>query len=476
MPGAPADNSESDSTKGKRRLRGILIAVFLGLPVVLVAAFLPFVGSVDNAEPAPLVSSAFLDGTVVEVCDVVAATSLRMEGKKKPPWSLVSRTRGFTYTYDALNFVVRMRNGGLESVELSGETPSLMMLLRLRANSGEEILPDHAYFFSAPHVAKVRRDSEGVFETFEAVKGERVMEELEYRAFVEDGAGGWLPMAGPVAILESDGRSFLVAHVFPRHQKELKLRVERAASESLELQIPNPGYQAAPAGWTVDPKPWEVKLSELIVRTDGVKLPQGSSVALPTFEKEMLGSRGKGEVQVQLSAIEDEWGNIAYPIQFRVLPGTDKLRFHAEAKPSHLFYRWRPEQVLIVADGVWSGSGTLNFTIAAEGKRMGLESVTMAPPPSGSKAWELAFSGEGDTARIPKRFVAVIFEEGEPLKAGSTSCNGSWRFSVGGSQASYTGRAGWEGRIQKGTNIQVGFVPDTPPESFFMTLPLESTP
>ncbi|MEM1296400.1 MAG: hypothetical protein AAGH89_13615, partial [Verrucomicrobiota bacterium] len=345
---------------------------------------------------------------------------------------------------------------------------------RVVSANGSEVVPKYP-FSTRDGLMEMKFGKDGFFEKMGNIpRFTTPFPDPEYIIEVEDGGGGWIRMTGPVALIKGDGRAFAVTPIFPRSNPDLKIRVTRPGVDPpVILTIPTPGRKTA-TPWTVDPKPWRRSLTDVDVEITGFR--QFKTRRTYPYPNLNIDQKVPGQPDdaflCSLSRLEDEIGNQAMPHRFRVLPGTDKLRFHYIVRNTK-HYLWEESAVTFLVEGKWTGTTKLmDLTILSAGEK--LDMVEARLEEVGKDSWEIHFRAEGVNAVAPHPFPGlIIFVNGEETSSLRTIGYSGGSGSSGG--APYFRRTyRWAHKISPGDTIKFGMLPTYPSETFQFTLPVNA--
>jgi hypothetical protein len=388
----------------------------------------------------------------------------------------------FTYGWSFFDFDFTSKKTALDQVECrlkDRDCNALFLVVRLRDASGREMVSAYANFDETEAPVKVEWDKNNVFKEIAMVpRSTHPAPKPLYHVEVEDGAGGWLTTNGPLAFDGRDGRSVVIASVYPRKNPTLKLRIVRNdVAHSFIVEIPNPGHPPKlDPNWKADPDPREYLTADATISVTDVRPLNVSKLRNPIPNPKFIvrphADQPPTAFHVQILSIEDSIGNRTPIGQFRLLPGESILRYQCLIRRSHL-YQWSIPEVTFVAEGNWSGGSSaesLNLLPAALG--FGIAEMTIAPAPSANtNEWIFSCRGKASPANLPDRGFVVFFDGDEsPRVASRPFMGGSTGPTAGERTYQLTGER--EGRIAPGQRFRLGLVPETNAEFFQSTLPV----
>lgn len=434
----------------------------------------------------PLVSTTLPDGATFEVLQAEAGASYTFTSRRPEPTISISRvvsvSTRFTHGWSFFDFEFTSKKTALDQVECrlkDRDCNALFLLVRLKNPSGDEMISDHVIFDETEAPVKVEWDKNNVFKGIEMVpRSTHPAPHPLYQVEVEDGAGGWLTTNGPLAFDGLDGRSVVIATVYPRKNPKLKFRIVRNdVAHSFIVEIPNPGHPPKlDPNWKADPEPWEYKTSDAAIAVTEVRPLNVSKLRNPIPNPKFLirphADQPPTASHVQILSIEDSMGNRTPIEQFRLLPGESILQYHCLIRRSRM-YQWSIPEVTIVAEGTWSGgSSAESLDLLPAALDFGIAEMTIAPAPSAkTNEWIFSCRGKVAPANLPDRGFVVFFDGDEsPRVASRPFAGGSTGPTAGERTYQFTGE--WEGRTAPGQRFRLGLVPETNPEYFQSTLPV----
>ncbi|MES2598319.1 MAG: hypothetical protein V4662_23495 [Verrucomicrobiota bacterium] len=310
---------------------------------------------------------------------------------------------------------------------------------------------------------------------------------------MEDGAGGWLPMNGPVFFNPEEGLAWALISTFPRILPELKLRFEYQKVVGTCV-IKNPVPVMELPTWTVEKAP---------------TLQTGSFIVRHTkdydFEVKALGSTkgmaegwmnpyvhldNKGLRRPEFSigwSLYDRMGNQLMAQRhgerddaYRLLPGETQARLEVQVRPS-AYHAWNESEVSFVAEGEWADITTIPvLKLTEEGRKLGYKDPVMVSWPVHTSSSrkpvippeleiDLEIKGEGSSADWSR--LEADYENGDMalFEAADHSIGYAYKSGQGegrrGSRQTWSHRALWKGIPTAGMRLRLGLikrvVPDT---------------
>lgn len=380
---------------------------------------------------------------------------LSFEGRKQGflP-KLFSNRSGSGTGFNGMNLTVHPLNNRLEMANCYIGAPGLMLLCRATKVGRSPF----------PRVIPFREDGRGGSRGFVLKElttpvgggvdlGSSLAKAADLTLEVEDGAGGWLTMSGPIVLDLEGGRSVAYAHVYPRRNPRLKLRISPLGETPLVVEIDNPGYVAAPPAWTPQALPARFDDKWLSITWDGqelwpyptkLRVGKGSELPRVAYEfRDMLYS--------------DPTGNIAPIGDFTLLPGESLIKLSGAVTKTEMYPRPFTETD-VFAEGVWPPPGNLvKFTANKFGQSMGITSIDAkaAAPETDYETklpqqLELTIKGGGKRSGTPTsrnpfepgRTTALIYIEDGTMPSGRLRRHGSGSH-ASGSTFTYDAQFTW---------------------------------
>ncbi|MCB1226914.1 MAG: hypothetical protein KDK99_13945 [Verrucomicrobiales bacterium] len=368
-----------------------------------------------------------------------------------------------------------LRDGQFESGTFAyqGSIPALMLVFQVVNEDGSNVVSDvmgvlGTRFFLEREETRFRAARE-----FGVTSSKSAKVEVQ----VEDGAGGWLSMDGPLFSDSEDGRAMAARYAFPRQSKEIRLRLMLNGEMEGELALPNPGYKAAAEIFSPVALPARAPIrdGELVLTEMAAVTP----VPYPRLEVESSVSPSNGFVMS--TTVSDAWGNI-YP-QFReshLLPGVKMLRIDAVVERRASRFPYRLADVRVLGTAKPTAAGQWNTQLADGGSAAGLTELELLPPDapveevavkkklgrssstSGDEplACTIVFRGEMselDWAAFEaahKTMECRLFVQGKPVDG---SCRpSSVSYSKVGGRVKLEGRYHWLGALPERVELTVG--------------------
>ncbi len=435
----------------------------------------------------PLASARFDDGFEVRV--------LRAESKHEIRFDLPKPT-GYWGRYSAnpsshgsgesgLMIYVHQNNGAFSGAGFeyqSAKADSLMLVLR-----GTE--PDGRVFanseFMAQHGRHFLRRKDGTFDKAENVSHPSDKpENMPLHLQVEDGAGGWLDLDGPLIIDEKEGRGFAGVRVFPRRKPDLKLRALRSGQTPVEMTIPNPGFKPAFPVLTPQSPPIVHRGADFTVTCKGLLWrKRGQRLALNLNIQLDHPSLPPGSLQAQYVLFDATGNQILDPFyDFGVpLPGEKVCRVLHSLQRGAPSYPWPENEAVIVATGILAPPGTPQTAeLTTKARTLGFNEITFHPPAVMPIPVPLllAFRLHGETTLTGVKAlredyepnVAVFAAQGaaigetRPASSGTTHSVGKTRF-----HQDHT----WGGPLKPGETFRIGMVKSQKPQEleFILAIP-----
>ncbi|MBL9185427.1 MAG: hypothetical protein JNN17_24985 [Verrucomicrobiaceae bacterium] len=465
----------------------------LAITSAAVAAVLIFQGCVKNPPPVPpdkvIASGRFEDGFVVELLRAELAPQMAFGRNVRGAWlwsSGSTRTDGSVIGGIGYELNQKVSDGQLSEVSMklqNHEEPVFYGLLRARQPDGSCMRNEVICVNGSEHA--IQREK-GVFSEFiDRGTGSDDPAKMELHVQVEDGAGGWRDLFGPVMFTAEDGRAFVVGDAIPRRQPTLRLRALHAERPPVEFSVPNPGYKPSFASVKPQILPAVHDGGEFQVRCDGLKWVTASGLP-PLLEVKLhLDAPALPMDCVRLKNwLLDETGNQYLRRGEKVwgfdpLPGEQVLLVRSLVEREQSIYPWREEDVTFIAEGRLADAvDQQKAEITASGRQLGCASIEFQSPDPTSrssrfaKPYVLDFKIRG--ACTPEQLAVaqrahegralVVFGEGQRA-IGECQSPSSGSTSGPGNQATFYMDAKWAGDLKQGERFRVGWLKKCQPES-----------
>jgi hypothetical protein len=467
-----------------------------GLLFVAVACLLMVQGCVKSPPPVPpdvvIASGTFDDGFVVELLRAELAPQMAFGRNVRGAWlwsSGSTRTYGSVIAGIGYELNQKVSDGQLAEVSMKlydDEEPVFYALLRARRPDGSCMLNEAICVHGSEH--QIER-KEGAFWSFiDRGTGSDDPAKMELHVQVEDGAGGWRDLIGPVMFTAEDGRAFVVGDAIPRRQPTLRLRALHAGRPPVEFSVPNPGYKPSFASLKPQTVPAIHDGGEFKVRCDGLKWVSGFGLP-PLLEANLhLDAPALRMDCLRLqNRLLDETGNhyLRRGVKtrgFDPLPGEQVLLVRSLVEREKSIYPWREEEVTFIAEGTLADSSAQQKVELTEaGRQLGCTSVTFQPPdPAGKSSWlakpyvldfevKGACTGEQLTAnqKTHDRANLVVFSEAKRSIGESESHSSGTSSGTGigaGIGATFHMQARWAGDLKPGERFRLGWLKKHEPE------------
>ena len=316
---------------------------------VLIAALLATSAVLLKRPPSTgsLASVDFENGTRLAILDAAVATSLDIN----PPenffsgWFFRDSTGTKTTGWGALDADVRRRreNGSWAGTSLMTDQEALMLVVAARDVASGTPVPSESLWGAEGGALQIVFDGDGALDDVmsETELASRIPEPL-WRIEIEDSAGGWHRMMGPLVPEFNEARAFYWLPMFPRDVPSLQLRLTRHGGESQTVTLTNPGFAAAASSWTLDPVPVTLPMGEFMLKAEPYLEDDGTGSHYPGLSTSivpMASHQSKKSWKLDPVVFSDEFGNIGQPGTFRFFPPASLVRCNITARRSKS-YSW----------------------------------------------------------------------------------------------------------------------------------------
>ncbi len=492
---------------------------FLGVLFVclLVAAWWLGTEGKDLLKPAPpprdpAIATLELGSARVEILKVThgdkaewtaAAPSPSLFAKKI--MSVGSR-RGNSWGISGMKLSTTFDNGqqtaftaSLDRYHLDGgrAVPALAVLLRLSDVSGTPLSSRYFQTQEAHQLIELTLTSSKQSTERTAIPVEQLAEH-GLKVEMEDGAGGWLPMNGPVFFQPEEGLAWALISTFPRILPELRLRFEYQKVVGTCV-IKNPVQVTTLPTWKSEKAP-VLRWDPIVRKTDDYEfevLAMGSPKGMaegwmdPYVHLDNKGLR-RPEFAIGWS-VHDRMGNELLPMLHgekgmacRLLPGETQARLLVQVRPT-FYHAWRESEVTFVAEGEWADITALPvLKLTEEGRKLGFKDSVIVSRPAASRYTsshkpvvppeaeiELEIKGEGsaaDRSRLDANyengnmalFEAVDHSIGQASKSGHGE-------GLRGTRKTWSHRSLWKGIPAAGMPLRLGLIKRVVPDAYEFT-------
>lgn len=267
----------------------------------------------------------------------------------------------------------------------NNEEPVLFVLLRARHADGKG-LTNRDFMANGERQVIERKDGEvaGIQDVSHPTDDPAKM---ELHLQVEDGAGGWRDLLGPIMPNAEDGRAFAVVDAFPRRKPELRLRALHAGQPPVEFNVTNPGYKPSFTPLKPQTPPIVHDGGEFRIRCDGLRWEAGknSQPSLAVRPHLDLLSLPPNSLRLPIQLF-DETGNILNWKMGRYsgydpLPNEKSVLLRCVLERDRALYPWREQEVTFLAEGRLAASAAeQKAELTPAGQSLGCTSITFDPP------------------------------------------------------------------------------------------------
>jgi hypothetical protein len=311
-----------------------------------------------------------------------------------------------------------------------------------------------------------------------------------------DGAGELINGSGPFgADDDPDGRGVVSFSGWPRGEKELVFRAQRAGQPAVEFWMPNPAAGLAPVVWTPTPLPqtrsgdyWKMSFSKAWEAT--VPGKGRCVVGEIDFHSDLWENGRFSPIRGWTDAVQGARGtysgrsNRLYHSGKLVFghpmpPDEDQFKFLYRIRYSESYPYPRAGVSFCHTGGVVSPDGK-RIERGSMAKKLGLESFTLGPIVAkeeplyrGSHQFAVSFEGTWESVAersaaeaawgIWKDWTPVVFLNGEDRSLGAVQFKGSGLSSEVGA-ASFQWSGIWVGELKPGDKVEIGVMPRRPDE------------
>lgn len=445
-----------------------------------------------------IASGAFADGFAVEI--LRAELTPKMSFKRARTAGLfewVTRTTGGrTLAVGGIDLSVDFTNeafaGAGFEVQNNSE-PLLFVLLRAKNPDGTGLV-NHDFLACGERYLMERKA--GTVKIIDVSHPSDDPSKMELHLQVEDGAGGWRDLLGPIMPDTEDGRAFAVVDAFPRRKPDLRLRLLHLGQPPIEVTVPNPGYQATFPILKPQSPPFVHEDEEFRLVSDGLKWqrnPQRSS-ALDFTVKVEAPSLPKDCLQARV-VLFDETGNrlmwnAGKFFGFHPLPGEKNYLARCSVEREDTIYPWRENEVTFLAEGILAADPKLQTaTITADGENLGCKTITFKQPDplrtssrlNKSVVLEFVVSGECAEAALEAirrdyRYGSAAVFTGEDRSAGEGAHKGAEFRSQTGANSTFRFHSTWAGDLKPGQPFRIALIKRQSPVEIEFVLKVPEKP
>jgi hypothetical protein len=461
----------------------VLIGLGIVLLFLIIGSVIAFLQLDWKAQPEPILASArFADGLVVEVLRSDLTHKMRIERITGPGLlerlKLLSQSNA-THASSRMTLSTEIRNGSFYASEFAfqgNEEPALFLILRGRYNDGSSLKNRH--FLSFDGLQEVQRQA-GKQTEFSAI-GQATSQDistLELHLQVEDGAGGWRDLVGPLMPDTKDGRAFAAVDAFPRRSPQLRLKLLHAGESPIEIMLPNPGYK--PSFPTLMPQklPVTYNAGDFQLTCNGLKWNAGKSRLEPYFSTKLQATELPPDCFKVKTLVFDETGNHhllhRQPLVYLPLPSEKHCRLVCQVERELDLFPWPESEVTIIAEGIMAATPTEQTAlITSDGRQRGCKAISFRPPATSSSRFPHGFSSglnfiiQGELSKLEQAALENEYEWGQcavfsqaPHSIGVCefeSCGHST--TQGLDVVSFKLHSQWKGNLKPGAAFRIGLI------------------
>ena len=355
---------------------------------------------IKSSPPVPpdvvIASGAFADGFAVEILRAELTPKMSFQSARPAgvfEWAAKVNT-GMTYAAGGIDLRMDFTNGAFTSAGLevqNNSEPLLFVLLRAKNPDGTGLV-NHDFLACGERYLMERKA--GTTKIIDVSHPSDDPSKMELHLQVEDGAGGWRDLLGPIMPDTEDGRAFAVVDAFPRRKPDLRLRLLHLGQAPIEVTVPNPGYQAAFPILKPQSPPFVHEDEEFRLVSDGLKWqrnPQRRS-ALDFTVKVEAPSLPKDCLQARVVLFDETGNRLMWKagkfFGFHPLPGEKNYLVRCSVEREETIYPWRENEVTFLAEGILAADPKLQTaTITAGGENLGCKTITFKQPDPSKTSW-----------------------------------------------------------------------------------------
>ncbi len=374
--------------------------------------------------------------------------------------------------------------------------PALGVLLRLSDASGKPLSSPYFQTQEAHQLIELTLTSSKQSTERTTIPAEQLAEH-GLKVEMEDGAGGWLPMNGPVFFQPEEGLAWALISTFPRILPELRLRFEYQKVVGTCV-IKNPVPVMELPTWTVEKAPTLQKVPFIVRHTEGydfeVKALGTTKGMAEGWMNPYVQLDNKGLRRPEFSigwSLYDRMGNELMAQRhgerddaYRLLPGETQARLEVQVRPS-AYHAWKETEVTLVAEGEWTDLAVMPvLKLTEEGRKLGYKDPVIVNRPVHKSPshkpvippemeLELEIKAEGSSADY--RRLKTDYENGSMalFEAAERSVGYAYKSGHGeglrGSRQTWSHRALWKGTPTAGMRLRLGLIKHVVPETHDFT-------
>jgi hypothetical protein len=457
---------------------------FIGSITLLVLIFQKRSAALESA----IASGCFPDGFRIEVVKAELTAEVRHRPRRLLPFSVVSE--GISSAAAQMIFTTREENGSLSEARLAHQSQCIGLGLVLRAFSpdGKAFTSDHFVADEGKQLLRTRRKGTRSI-GYDAVPSHDFPKSCGLLIEVEDGAGGWLPLMGPVFADTEDAHALAFRSSFPRSSAALRLRFLRPGHIPLEATLQNPGFQSTFPKLEPESIPARRASSRLHFDLESLNAKRVAGERFQFHPRYLITKRPPfSEVRyLHDLCVEDAQENrILYSDGYTLLPGHHIARLRYRLSPTPSTYPWQESEVTFIAEGRWDEGGKRVIAhLTAQAHHLGfthLNIILSAKKGHPSAPWprllEITLEGAGGAdvwshlnAAFPSGNLTV-FDDG-PCCIGSAA-NEGWGLRTVQARHAWTFRAAWSGKPMPGSVFRLALVPKPTSDEFEFIVDLSS--
>ncbi|MCA1963512.1 MAG: hypothetical protein LDL31_06160 [Prosthecobacter sp.] len=317
---------------------------------------------------------------------------------------------------------------------------------------------------------------------------------------VEDGAGGWRDLVGPIMPDNQDGRAIAVIDAIPRRKPELRLRALRAGSPDIELVVPNPGYKKEIKNPELRKSPvfHDLGRSQIVCEEPiwlDAKFPSQSLLRIETRIKPIHLPEHFYSTRVEYS---DSTGNCLILRSnhnqkpgILPLPNEDYVKINAYITRRMGYYPWEEHEVVFLAEGIFAEVDRCQITsFLPEGQKFGCRSVTFKEVENSDRAgnsahdhdrtFDITLEVECSNSQMDEMQQhyewqhLIVFTDSSHAAGIVSDVASSMKRGVQNSHGVVTCQ--WRGQVKKGERIRIAMIPKNLPEVVEFTLRVPEKP